>query len=275
LERGISLHDLRRQVVTRSCYTMSIHPFAFLLLPWLALAAAGAGARTEPCKDGVCHGGEDEDAALLQSRVAQKTEAQPQNTSLEQVSKHTGQVKIRRATVRKSINVTDVWAQLTGAVEIDQLTKSIEKATGEAKEKLQAQREKLEQAYPSAAEVQEKFKEQWDKIIAGVNVDELKEKVADAKKYAKDKLGDLQGKLQDALNGVDLDSIKKQAEEFWDANQLDLPDMDQLNQFLADKGGEAKAAWDDFMNTNHFSSITDAAQDIAGQAWDTVSGWFR
>jgi hypothetical protein len=274
----MTFQDMRRQAVTRSCYTMSIRPFAFLLLPWLASAAAGAGDRIEPCKDGVCHGGEDESAALLQSGVAQKTEVLPQNTSLDQVSRHTAQVMLKRATVRKSINTTDVWTQLTGAVEIDQLNESISKATDEALAKMQAQLEKLQKAFPAAAELKEKFKDQWDSIVAGVNVDELKEKVADAKKHAKDKLGEYQDKLQDALKGVDLDSIKTKADEFWNEHQLELPDMEHLQTYFKESGAQAQAAFDDFMKSGNFSSLTDAAQSIASSAssaWDKVKGWFR
>lgn len=229
----------------------------------------------DPCKDGVCHEGEDESAALLQSGVAQKTEALPQNTSLDQVSRHTAQFKLKRATVRKTINVTDVWTQLTGAVEIDQLNQSISKAKDAALAKMQGQLDKLQKAFPAAAELKEKFKDQWDSIVAGVNVDELKAKVADAQKYATDKLSEYQDKLQDALKGVNLDSIKKKADDFWNEHQLELPDMENLQTYLKESGAQAQAAWNDFMKDGDFSSLTDAAQSIASNAWDKVKGWFR
>jgi len=143
----------------------------------------------------------------------------------------------------------------------------------------QDQIDKLEKAYPAAAEIKDKFKDKWNDIVSGVNVDELKKQVtecaADVASCAKDKLPQLQTQLEEALKGVNLDSVKKQAEEYWNKIQLDLPDMDELKSALADYGGQAKAAWDKFMETNDFSSLTDAAKSIASDAWSQITGWFR
>jgi len=59
---------------TQSFRPMSLRPSALFLLPCLALAVAGAADRTEPCDNGVCQSGEDEHAALLQSRMSEKME---------------------------------------------------------------------------------------------------------------------------------------------------------------------------------------------------------
>merc|ERR1712176_1374760 len=99
------------------------------------------------------------------------------------------------------------------------------------------------------------------------NVEELKKQVkecaSDVSSCAKDKLSQLQTQLEEALKGVNLDSVKKQAEEYWNKIQLELPDMDELKSALADYGGQAHAAWDEFMKTNDYSSLTDAAKNIA------------
>mmetsp|Transcript_24183 Transcript_24183/g.63761 ORF Transcript_24183/g.63761 Transcript_24183/m.63761 type:complete len:256 (-) Transcript_24183:369-1136(-) len=255
---------------------MSLRSFFLLLLPCLAVAAAAAGGRTEPCNGGVCDAGEDETAALLQSSVA-KT-ALPPSSSAAQEKTH---VTIRRATVRKSISMSDVWDQLTGSVQIDELKQTVENAVGENKEKLLAELDKLEKAYPAAAELKEKFLDQWDKIVEAVNLDEVKKQVAecteDVTSCAQDKLKEVQGKMEDALkaHGVTLDGIKKQAEEFWNKIQLELPDMDDLKSQVAEYGDQAKAAWEEFKETHDISSLADAAGSIINNAFGTVSGWFR
>jgi len=263
---------------------MSFRPFALLVLPCLALAVVGDGIdRAEPCNDGVCHAGEEENAALLQSTAAPtKTRARLPEQLAQRVdgTGHKTHIKIRRATVRKFIDVSDVWEQMGGAVKIDELKEKLkESAEAKVKAALQEQIDKLEEAYPGAAEIKDKFKDQWNQITSGVNVEELKKDVkecaADVSTCAKDKLQELQSQLKDALKGVDLDSIKKQADEYWNKIQLELPDMDQLKSSLAHYGGQAQSAWDEFRKTNDFSSLTDAAQNIASQAWGHVTGWFR
>jgi uncharacterized protein YukE len=265
---------------------MSLRPFALLVLPCLALAVAGDGDRADLCNDGVCHASEDENAALLQSAVAPTKVRVQLPEQLAQKVNATGNkthVKIRRATVRKSIDLSDVWDQMCGSVHIDELKEKLKTATDKAKETIQAEIDKLEKAYPGAAEIKEKFMDQWNQIVSAVNVDELKKQVkncaADVASCAKDKLSQLQSQLDGALKGVNLDSIKDQAAETWNKIQLELPDMDELKSALSDYGGQAQAAWDEFMKTNDFSSLTDAATSIASDAWnsvtDTVSGWFR
>jgi len=270
---------------------MSFRPFALLALPCLAFAAARDGMdRAEPCNDGVCHAGEEDSAALLQSTAAPTTmKVQPPEQLAQKVdaTKHKTHIKLRRATVRKFIDVSDVWDQMCGSVKIDELKEKLkESASEQAKAVLQEQIDKLEEAYPGAAEIKDKFKAQWDQITAGVNVDELKKDVkecaADVSKCAQDKLQDLQSQLKNALKDVNLDSIKEQADEYWNKIQLELPDMDQLKSALADYGGQAQSAWDEFRKTNDFSSLTDAAQNIASQAqsiasdaWGHVTGWFK
>lgn len=262
---------------------MSFRPFALLVLSCLAVAVAGDGGRADPCNDGVCHAGEEDNAALLQSTVApakMKVQLPEQLAQKVNVTRHKTHIKIRRATVRKAIDLSDVWDQMTGAVQIDELKEKLKTAAGDkAKETLQEQIDKLEEAFPAAAEIKEKFKDQWNEIVSGVNVDELKQQVkdcaADVTSCAKDKLPQLQSQLEEALKGLNLDSIKEQAQEFWNKIQLELPDMDELKSALADYGGQAKAAWDEFMETNDFSSLTDAAKSIASNAWGQISGWFR
>mmetsp|Transcript_95697 Transcript_95697/g.270792 ORF Transcript_95697/g.270792 Transcript_95697/m.270792 type:complete len:264 (+) Transcript_95697:82-873(+) len=263
---------------------MSLRSFFLLLLPCLAVAAAAAGGRTEPCNGGVCDAGEDETAALLQSSVA-KT-ALPPSSSAAQEKTH---VTIRRATVRKSISMSDVWDQLTGSVQIDELKQTVENAVGENKEKLLAELDKLEKAYPAAAEVKQKFLDQWDKIVSAVNLDEVKKQVAECTADVAacvhdnlpdgvhDKLHEVQDKMEDALkaHGATLDGIKKQAEEFWNKIQLELPDMDDLKSQVAEYGDQAKAAWEEFKETHDISSLADAAGSIINNAFGTVSGWFR
>jgi len=51
---------------------MNVRPFASLLLVALAFAVPGPEDRTVPCEHGACHTLEEDNAALLQSRVAQK-----------------------------------------------------------------------------------------------------------------------------------------------------------------------------------------------------------
>jgi uncharacterized protein YukE len=241
----------------------------------------------------VCHAGEEENAALLQKAptkmkavAAPPPPPPPQPEQLAQKVNATGNkthVKIRRATVRKSIDLSDVWDQMSGCVHIDELKEKLKTATDKAKETIQAEIDKLEKAYPGAAEIKEKFMDQWNQIVSAVNVDELKKQVkncaADVASCAKDKLSQLQSQLDGALKGVNLDSIKDQAAETWNKIQLELPDMDELKSALSDYGGQAQAAWDEFMKTNDFSSLTDAATSIASDAWnsvtDTVGGWFR
>jgi hypothetical protein len=239
--------------------------------------------RAEPCNDGVCHAGEEENAALLQSTVAptkMKVQLPEQLVQKVDATRHKTHIKIRRATVRKSIDLSDVWEQVGGAAKIDELKEKLKtSAEDKAKAMLQEQIDKLEEAYPEAAEIKDKFKDQWKQIMSGVNVEELQKEVkecaADVSTCAKDKLPELQSQLKEALKGVDLDSIKKEAEEYWNKIQLELPDMDELKSALAKYGGQAQTAWDEFMKTNDYSSLTDAAQSIASDAWGQVSGWFR
>jgi len=261
---------------------MSFRALALLVLSCLASAAAGDGGRADPCSDGVCHAGEEDSAALLQSTVAPaKVKVLPEQLAQKvNVTGHKAHAKIRRATVRKAIDVSDVWDQMTGSVQIDELKAKLQTAAGDkAKATLQSQIDKLEEAYPAAAEIKDKFKDQWEKIVSGVNVDELKKQVkectADVASCAKAKLPQLQSQLEEALKGINLGSIQEQADEYWNKIQLELPDMDELKSALADYGGQAKAAWGEFMETNDFSSLTDAAQSIASNAWGQVSGWFR
>ncbi|CAK0844092.1 unnamed protein product [Prorocentrum cordatum] len=164
---------------------------------------------------------------------------------------------------------------------IDELKQTVENAVGENKEKLLAELDKLEKAYPAAAELKEKFLDQWDKIVEAVNLDEVKKQVAecteDVTSCAQDKLKEVQGKMEDALkaHGVTLDGIKKQAEEFWSKFQLELPDMDDLKSSVAEYGDQAKAAWEEFKESHDISSLADAAGSIINNAFGTVSGWFR
>jgi len=205
----------------------------------------------------------------LPEQLAQKVNA----------TSHKTHTKVRLATVRRFIDLSDVWDQMNGSVHIDELEEKLKSAQGKAKETLEAEIDKLEKAYPGAAQVKEKFMEQWSQICSAVNVDELKKQVkecsADVASCAKDKLSQLQTQLDEALKGVDLDSIKNQAADYWNKIQLELPDMTDLKSALADYGGQAKGAWDEFMTTNDFSSLTDAAQNIASDAWGKVSGWWR
>merc|ERR1712060_884574 len=91
----------------------------------------------------------------------------PQPEQLAQKVNATGNkthFKIRRATVRKSIDLSDVWDQMCGSVQIDELKEKLKTATDKAKETI-------------AAEIKEKFMDQWNQIVSGVNVDELKKQV--------------------------------------------------------------------------------------------------
>ncbi|CAK0799221.1 unnamed protein product, partial [Prorocentrum cordatum] len=261
-------------------------PFALLALSCLVSAVVGDGDAAHPCNDGVCHA-EEENAALLQSTLAPtKVKVQLPEELVQKVddARHKTHIKIRRATVRKSNSVSDVWDQMSGAVKIDELKEKLKTAAKDyAKQKLQEEIDKLEKAYPAAFEIKDKFQSQWDQIVSGVNLDELKQEVKecsdDVTKCAKDKLPKLQSQLEEALKGTNLEGIKTQAEEYWNKIQLELPDMDDLKEALGEYGGQAKEAWDEFMQTNDFSSLTDAAQSIANDAWGKVSGavggWFR
>merc|ERR1719215_1702762 len=131
---------------------------------------------------------------------------------------------------------------MTGSVQIDELKAKLQTAAEDkAKATLQSQIDKLEEAYPAAAEIKDKFKDQWEKIVSGVNVDELKKQVkectADVASCAKAKLPQLQSQLEEAMKGINLGSIKEQADEYWNKIQLELPDMDELKSALADYGG--------------------------------------
>jgi hypothetical protein len=264
---------------------MWFRALSVLLLPCLALAATGAGAGL--CDNGVCDAGEDENAALLQSAAQAQAQASggpaarapsPRGAASSAAQEKT-HVKIRRATVRRVINMSDVWDQLTGSVQIDELQAQLKKAAADSQAKIQAELDKLEKAYPAYAEIKEKFAAQWDKIVSAVNLDELKKQVAactaDLTKCANDKYSELQSQLESAMKGVDLDGIKAQTEEYWNKIQLELPDMGELKKQADLYGDQAKSAWDEFMQTNDFSSLTDAAQSIVNDAWGQVSGWFR
>merc|ERR1712228_827446 len=114
----------------------------------------------------------------------------------------------------------------------------IKTATDKAKETIQAEIDKLEKAYPGAAEIKEKFMDQWSQIVSAVNVDELKKQVkkcaADVASCAKDKLSQLQTQLDEAFRSANLDSIKNQAAEYGNKIQLELTDMDELQSALAE-----------------------------------------
>ncbi|CAK0888297.1 unnamed protein product, partial [Prorocentrum cordatum] len=69
--------------------------------------------------------------------------------------------------------MSDVWDRLTGSAQIDELKQTVENAVDEIKEKLFAELDKLKKAYP-AAEVNEKFLDQWDNLVSTVNLDEVK-----------------------------------------------------------------------------------------------------
>jgi hypothetical protein len=192
--------------------------------------------------------------------------------------------------VRKTFAIDDVWEQMIGAVEIDQITEKLKNATGEIAAKLQGQLDALKEAFPAYTEIEAKFKEQWSNITAAVSMEELQSALEDAKAKGAASVQELQAKLEELKANIDIDGIKASVTSFWEEHQFELPDLDELTQHLKDLGDKAKSAvqdaWNTLSSSDQVNEIVDkvkqAGQDALdkvnnafGNAKDAASGWFR
>lgn len=184
--------------------------------------------------------------------------------------------------MRKFIDLGAVWEQMRGAVEIDQIKTAIAAAKADAKEKLLEKLKTLQDAFPSADDIKEKFSDQWNNITSGVNMEELQAMINEAKKTGSAKLKDLQSKLGELQAKFNIDSIKAHAQSTWDSMQDRLPDLDELSAHLKGVANQAKdtlhAAWGSITDSEAWDSVTGAAHqaaDAVNSAWETATGWFR
>lgn len=191
--------------------------------------------------------------------------------------------------VRKFIDMGKVWEQMRGAVEIDQVKGALADAKGYAKEKLQDKLKTLQDAFPSAEEIKDKFSDQWNDITSAVDMEELQSMISEAKKTGAENLKDLQSKLSELAGKINIDSIKAKAQSAWDSMQDKLPDLDDLTGHLKSVArhakesfhgawDKAKTAWGSITDSSDGDTVTgmvDQAKDAVNSAWESAKGWFR
>lgn len=214
--------------------------------------------------------------------------------SLQLLQKKTGEKKDAPALVQHkkfNFNPDDVMDQLKGAVSIDSIKKKISDATGSAKSALEDQLSKLQDAFPAADEVKEKFADQWDQITEGMNIQSLQDKLEKAMKGGNEKLvNSLEGKLDDMKKefpDVSVDSIKDKATQTWDklTEDGDLPDIDDLRDKAKSMAGKLSDMMDDSPSeikdklsdaaSEAASKVKDKMSDAASAAADKLKGFFR
>jgi len=255
----------------------SLSAFAFLVAAGSTVfASAGPCADSGSCaaaKLAVAASAASEDATLelLQLKV--------DGAAMETAKSRTGE---SRASKVKEVpqDATKVWSELTAAVNEDNLRAEIQRAKdSQVAQQLHEHLEKLQQQFPSTAEIKQQFSSEWTRITEAVNMENLQERLNQAKAAGSEQVKQLQEHLKSLQERTpDLESIREKAAEKWHLLQQQgarLPDLDQVTEKAQAVSRRVAQSISDAWNSDFAQAAKDKAADIAESVGKTLEGFFR
>lgn len=260
-------------------HMVSLFEFAFLVAAGSAvLANAGSCVDSGSCAAAklavAASASEDATLELLQLKV-------DGTAAMETAKSKTGELKVVKVK-QFPLDAKKVWAELSAAVNEDNLQAEIQHTKDNTVvQHLQEQLKKLQQQFPSSAEIKQKFSSDWASITKAVDMENLQERLDQALAAGSGKLKQLQEQLksmQGQTPGEVLESIRGRAAEKWQDLQQKgerLPDLDQVTETAKEVSRSAAQSVSDAWNSDLGQAAKDKVLDVAHSVVESVEGFFR